>query len=458
MSAALLSASLRLQDSLWPFIPPAADVPFWERPVCPAELLPVLFPAQPDGMRLYFLVDATLRKAAKGAFDLDVVAADLPARSLFLPRDDEDRVAESAPWLLDLTAARTDRAAGRFLQDMFATQWARETGLFVVSRAGFDDLFGHLRRLTRLECDWQADRLFFRFWDPSVYVPYLRASSERPERLRQMLMLRDGTPLHLVAAAGPGRAVALVPASGGDPAGLPPPAPMTLDRDDLRAFSAGVMETLGRQLGRWLAASYPDRFGAMSEDRVARAGRHAVRVGQEFGFTEKADFAYLAHMMTVLGGYFHHSGVPEASLAILASAQARRHQRLSQMFMADYLTTPQGRVALDRPAVLADLVAIPGAPYISFEVLKGFLERRFSAQRATTGRFVQAVWRAHDADGVPDELRVPVSLLSLVHGLRFYDDPFRDLRDPSLSGPARIADAVSCGWAGLMAETSAVPA
>lgn len=448
-----LSGTLRLDEALHAFSVPTADTPFWEHPPCPIELMALLFPDHPPGARLYFLADATLRRASKGTSDLDVVSNDLPARSLFLPRDEDDPVTDYAPWLLDLTAARTDRAAARFLQDLFTTQWQAGTGLLMVSCAGFDDLFAHLRRLTRPECDWRADRLYFRFWDPAVFVPYLRAIADRPNRLRQLLMLRDGTPLHLVAAAGAGKAVALSPVCDVDPASLPPPAPLKLDKDDLRALSAAMLETLERQLGRWLAASHPERFGQMPDDRMQAAGRHVVQVGQNLGFTEKDDFAYLAHMMSSLGGFFHQSGIPETSLAILSDPQPKRHLRLQDIFMTDYLSTPQGCVALHRPTILADLAAMPDAPYVTFEAMKGLLERRFSGHRATTGRFLQAVWAAHDADAVPDDMQVAVSLLSLFFGLRFYDDPFHDPRDPALVGPARIADAVIRSWARLMSET-----
>lgn len=458
MSNSVLPSNLRLDDQLHEFSPEPADTTFWERSVCPKKLTPLLFPDQPAGMRLYFLVDATRRKALRGASDLEIVAAELPARSLFVPRNADDRVADYAPWLLDLTAARTDRPAGRVLQDLFATQWQGDTGLFIVSRAGFEALFAHMRRMIRLECDWQHDRLFFRFWDPSVFVPYLRAMPDRPDRLRQLLMLRDGTPLQVVAADGPGRAVALIPVCAVDPATLPPPAPLKLDRNDLRALSGAMMLTLGRQLGRWLADSHPDRFGRMTPDAIERLGRHAVQVGQGFGFSEKDDFSYLAHMMTSLGGFFHQTGVPEASLAILSDPQPGRHLRLRQMFMGDYLTTPQGCVALNKAAILGDLAAMPGAPYVAFDTMKAFLERRFSRHRDTTGRFLQAVWRAHDADRIPEDLQVAASLLSLIYGLRFYDDPFHGLRDPALSGPARIADAVNRSWAGLMSDAARLQA
>lgn len=454
MSRPGVSDIARLVRTPLEFAPPRTDKPSWDRPVCPEELLPVLFPDTPEGQNLFLLVDAPRRTAAKGVFDLDVVAQEVTARAIFLQRDDDDRIIETAPWLVDLTQARSDRAAGRVLQEHLDSHWTAETGLLVVTRAGFDDVFDHLRRLTRLRCDWQKGWLYFRFWDPSVAVPYFTEVAGREDRIGRMLMI-DDAPLTLIAPDGPGKAVVLTPPDAPPPP--PAPGPIVLDAGDRAALTVVTYVGLERGLARWLGETRQDIFAGLPPERMTAMAQHAVAVGKDLAFADKDEFTYLAHMMATLGGFFHLSGIPEASIEILNRRTRRRDLEIRRVFLADFLSTPRGALSVIGAEARADLAHLPGLPNPSFDDMKAFIKRHFADRSDTTGRFMQAVWRSMGEDRVPEADQGAVGLQSLFFGLRFYDDPFHPHRDPALKGPERITDALARGWAALDIDTATRP-
>ena len=146
--------------------------------------------------RAYLLVDGSLRTEVSGLFDLDVI--DAPARSLFDGAAAEEQ-GEAGPWLVDLSIAdpATPGDVG-LLRDLLARHWAAGYSTLVLTDAPFDTLRGHLRRFTRLPVMDDGRPRLFRFWDPRVLGPFLRAIEDEPLRLRRLMATDAGVPIAYV--------------------------------------------------------------------------------------------------------------------------------------------------------------------------------------------------------------------------------------------------------------------
>ena len=113
-------------------------------------------------MRTYAILDA-----AKAMFLPDKLnTLGLESRCLF-KGDAFDQLKDVAPWLVQLEDKNS------FTTDLFTAGeqpwylWDREPGIYIRSRATFDEMWRHFRKFTRVQ-DRSGKWYYFRFWDPEV--------------------------------------------------------------------------------------------------------------------------------------------------------------------------------------------------------------------------------------------------------------------------------------------------
>ncbi|WP_170162180.1 DUF4123 domain-containing protein [Paracoccus siganidrum] len=117
-------------------------------------------PAKVPAMQTFAILDAA--KVANLPALLD--ASGLEHRCLFKGGTAEE-LAEVAPWLVRLTE---DSRLTRLLftgKDAIGGLWQSEPGIYIRSRASFEDIWRHFRRFTRVQ-DECGNWFLFRFWEP----------------------------------------------------------------------------------------------------------------------------------------------------------------------------------------------------------------------------------------------------------------------------------------------------
>lgn len=408
-------------------------LPFWDRPVCPPELAPQLCDL-PEGQSLFAVVDGQKRRELRGTNDLDMLPPELQAASLLQTGTGQDEV---GPWLIEL--GRTGRARDRFLSDLFATPEGPASALLLRSAAPYAELRSHLRGLIKVQRAGDEEALLLlRFWDPAIAAVLLESWKDDPARVARLCHTRSGLGIDWLAQSRIGQmqcfaAQARVP--GGRARG-----PLVLEPGDQAVLDRLAFLALEGEIGRWLGESYPELARADAPMR-ARIGQHVVALGRGYGFTLKDEFAYLAHMMVYLGGWFVQSGRYPGIETVLLSGGNARHKPLRGAFRAAYDGSHLPALLAARAQVLAapalqGALPMPAEGAIA-EILAGHLpltaehKARILAERARG----DALYR-----GAPAELAGLIGLISLFLGYRFYDDPFH-------AGPA----AGERDWHGLCA-------
>lgn len=112
-------------------------------------------------------------------------SSDLRYQSLFQGKTQEE-LEEHAPYLVEL------EPDNGFTKQLFTGPkgvnglWEKELGIFIRSRADFDDVRRHFRKFTRVQ-DKDGKWFYFRFWEAKFFVDYVL--SMKPEK--QEIMVGD---------------------------------------------------------------------------------------------------------------------------------------------------------------------------------------------------------------------------------------------------------------------------
>ena len=401
---------------------PADDVPFWDQP------------AYPDGLQSWFdttalnhfmIVDGSRRKALKGVMDLANLDDELLVSALL---HGEESVREAGPWLIDIT--RMDGPARSFLQEFFETHWGKRAGIFLRTKAAFQDVRQHLRRFTKVRSECHQDTLvFFRFWDPRVALYYVKGNMRRSDKIAPLLTLRGGECLDMLPEINPEKALTV---SLRSTATTPRNKPFVLDSYDHSIFDEIAFRSLEDEIAVWLVGALPDRFGGLTAGAQSALGRHVVTEGRRFGFRLKEEFAYLAHMMTTLGGWFHEAGAPPAIMQILRDTGAdKRHLQLAEVFGAAYEASPMAALWAEYPR-LYEAVAGMGADAVTPEHFRNIFSQ-FAPHGRTAVQEIIDTARPHlETMQTPRLEEGKHLLLCIMLGYGFDTDPFRPWYDQSI--------------------------
>ncbi len=421
--------------------------PFWDRPVCPDALAPLL-QERPEGINLFAIIDAPRRKAVRGASDLDLLDEALSAQGLFQGSSD---LADSGPWLIDLS--QPSRARDNWLRDYFTHFTGKGTGVFLRSPASRDELRTHLRGLLKVRPAKDSETLvFFRFWDPLIASVYFGSLGLRPDRVSRIFITRAGLPVEFLAEDGDGVMQHFVPDI---PAGTKVSrGELCLDAHDHKVFDKIVLRVLARELTDWLAEAYPARIAPMSPEQRNAIGRHLVRHGMRCGFTLKDEYAYLAHMMLSLGGWMTEPGLYPKIDAILHSRSHARHKPLRKAFAESWSESHFAVLAPRREALIAAIGQEANAPFVTLPAMRRLIATHFvEADARIIWQFLQAVERDFTAHPVPVAQQTAVGLLSLFHGFRFHADPLRRWTTAPLTQPSPdIGQICRAAWEDLIGD------
>lgn len=390
---------------------------FWDRPVFPAGLAPEFDPL-PEGQGLFALIDGEKRRRLRGTNDLDMLDPVLNATALLGTGTAQDEV---GPWLIDL--GRSGRARDRFLSDLFSTPEGPGSAVLLRTAAPLDELRAHLRGLIKVRRDPdEPPSLLLRFWDPPTAAVLLDAAMDRPDRVARLCHTRSGLPLAWYAESRPGQMACFVPV-GRLPGGRAR-EPLCLEARDEAALAALAFVALEGEIGRWLGESYPE-LGDPDPHRRAGIGAHVVALGRGYGFTLKDEFAYLAHMMVHLGGWFVQSGRYPGIETVLLSDGEARHKPLRPAFRAAYDGSHLPALMAARAALLAEPALYGEPPQPTEGVIAGLLTRHLPLAAEHKARILAERARADALHRrAPAELIETVALITLFLGYRFYDDPF----------------------------------
>ncbi|SDX60982.1 protein of unknown function [Litoreibacter albidus] len=415
---------------------PDSKLPFWDRPWCPPELADILF----DGPRRCFVViDAATRKNLRGGFDIDALEMICDVSCLYNGAAAED-MREIAPYLVDITPFGQDGALiPAPLRDLFTKQWDGGACLFIRADTSMEALRRHLRHFLRIRSSDDADKwTFFRFWDPAVARVYFPGIATRPERVDRIFRLTPQLPLEIITGS-VAQATRLFPreASGR----LPKTAPITFDAQDHALMQEVADHAFRQETAAWLREAYPDRFQAFDPVQMDAAVAHIMAEGRRVKCALKDDYAFLAHVMLTLGGWFHISGHPADVHKVLRTHQGGLRAPLERAFMPAWEASPQAALMDQWDAVSAHITALPAAEQITPQAFTTFAQQFLPRH----GNAVDAALAATKSDlgrldlSQPDQGRLLV--LTLVYGHRFYADPFRAW------STLPIADAINAAWA-----------
>lgn len=117
-------------------------------------------PAKVPIMQTYAILDAA--KVANLTTLLET--SGLEHRCLF-KGDTAQELADVAPWLVRLTEGSRLTRLLFTGTDAIGGLWQREPGIYIRSRASFEDIWRHFRRFTRVQ-DECGNWFLFRFWEP----------------------------------------------------------------------------------------------------------------------------------------------------------------------------------------------------------------------------------------------------------------------------------------------------
>lgn len=391
----------------------AADLP------CPAGLAEALLPAG-DETRLYLLFDAARLAPLMRVFDPADLLGGQRGAALFL----SDGVARQSPWLVDVTPL-ADGTPPRLLRQFLRTGWNQRAGIFLRSRAGFDEMFRFLRGFTRVGAGAGGDKtILLRFWDPLVARHWFAAQSRDPARVQRLFWTQTGAHLEILGETGATGFFRMSPTAFA-PEGQVRKGLLTLGDADRRALQDAALATLGRDLSRWILDARPDRFAAFTHRRMAAAEAHVLAVGQQYKLPRKEDFAALLHVMVQLGGWFHQGGAAPELTDILKAGGKDTGKRLTDALQSLAPQLPQARMAAKWAAVTATLAAIPPENRLDTQAFRQLTAMLGAPDDPRINGAVQAALRDVSGLGLTRTETGIVLALSLIYGHRYYDDPLR---------------------------------
>lgn len=386
-----------------------------ERVWCPDELKTTLF----DGAaNTFLLVDAAARKSVTGAHDLDLLSEEIRCQNLFKGPLAEARE-DVAPYLIDVS--RPGAELRKFLADFFAKHWGRRTGLFVRSHAGFDVVYRHFRGLTQVVPDpARGVPVYFRLWDPSVASVYFEDVAHIQARADRVLRTSQGDLIEMIIEDGDARAVHVRPAA---PAGKRPPGFLTFGPEDRTSMKRAVRNTFAFTLADWLIAAEPETAGLLPQKKRLTFARHVIAQGDLYSFTDKKEFAYLAHMMCALGSWFH-VGASASLTAVLSTPGGERQQRMADEFEALWNDSPVVKLTNNWSQVMATIGHIPTEQMLTDSHLDEIVRRTTPLSLDLVRRFSHLAQSRLDIFLSGPALGQFV-LMTLRHGVDFHSDPLK---------------------------------
>ena len=177
-------------------LPDQTGIPFWDQEWIAPELKELLFGSsegKETELKTYFIVDAALRKKITGFFDLDPNKIDIPFRCLFKGEAAQE-LKQYAPYLMDMTlpeGALEDRdLVPDFHKDFFKKHWEQGTGIFIRSKASFEDTWRHFRKFTKYKTR-EGRSFFFRFWETNSLYDYYSQVALMPDRAKGLFLTKQ---------------------------------------------------------------------------------------------------------------------------------------------------------------------------------------------------------------------------------------------------------------------------
>jgi len=146
------------------------DLPSW----LPAQLWAALY-ATEDGARVYAILDPQLWPFLKESLTDGPVETLCPSAVLFHTENLDDDVAESSPWVVDITlpgSAIPDSPPNRLFADIALHYQEHPAGVFLRSPVDLDEMHRSLRKLTKFQ-DNDGKWYYNRFWEPEFFLYFI---------------------------------------------------------------------------------------------------------------------------------------------------------------------------------------------------------------------------------------------------------------------------------------------
>ena len=347
-----------------------------------------------------------------------------------------DELKGVAPWVVRLEDGNS------FTRNLFTRSdagwhlWDKQPGIYLRSRETLDELWVHFRKFTKVK-DEQGKWFFFRFWDVVTARVYFPGIAARHERIDRLFRPKPTTTLEIIAPSGTD-ALRLYPRKAQGPANSI--QPIVFDGADHALMQQIATQAFNAETAHWLRDAYPDRFDAFDERQMDAAIVHIMTEGTRVSCDLKDDYAYLAHVMLTLGGWFARTGHPSALTDILVDGQGSLRARLSRAFLPAFEASPQAALMKQWDDVKAHLTALPPTAQITPHELGTFTARFLKSHSGGVAAALAATKR--DLPGlnlsIHDQGRLLV--LTLIYGYQFYADPLRVWRD------LPVSEAIDAAW------------
>ena len=152
--------------------------------------------ARSESMALYAVLDASRIANLETMLE----ASGHEYRCLF-KGDAKEELGEVAPWLvkLDEDSDLTRRLFVRHPEGKITpfTLWGAQPGIFFRTKATLEEMWGHLRRFTRVP-DETGAWFYFRFWEPEVAALYFPSLPTHMDKLQHWLRGPNDSPIHII--------------------------------------------------------------------------------------------------------------------------------------------------------------------------------------------------------------------------------------------------------------------
>lgn len=240
----------------------------------------------------------------------------LPARSLFI-REAETALGHAAPYLVTLSdkddfTRRLFTHLPAFGEDASVHHWHRPYGIIIRSRAGFDAVYTHLRRFTKL-MDSEGGWYFRRFWEPRhsyFWLPLLTSDLQIAAKFFGRTSSSDTAIFHSISVPNGRRGKFLTTIWQDDTfldaamvARLPASHQQILDANYLSLLDRASQRESLEKIVDYLTNAFPARFSDHGDVR-ARTGMFARDVRElalQLGCSSELGWARFASVAACLG-------------------------------------------------------------------------------------------------------------------------------------------------------------
>ena len=143
------------------------------------------------------------------------------------------------------------------------------------------------------------------------------------------------------------------------------------------------------------------------------------------GCVLKDDYAYLAHMMTTLGGWFHTSGHPAKLCALLRSPQGSLRLTMARAFLPAWQDSLQAQLMKNWDDLREYILALPPEQQITPQAFSGVADRFLPGKTTEIDAALATTKPALAALNIPQTDQGRLLILTLIYGHRFYADPLK---------------------------------